>query len=88
MMLVEHMRIKPPGELDPPYAAINAWLGDDWHIDLSDTDQRVVGKHEGWFHPDWVLDDPELRAELEAKGVLQDVLDELREIEEWKATRK
>jgi len=53
-LLVDHMRVMPPGQLEPTYEAIREWLGpDDWHIDLSEDDQKIVGTNEGWYLPEW-----------------------------------
>jgi hypothetical protein len=52
-LLVDHMRTMPPGELDPTFAAIDKWLGDDWHTDLSGDDEKIVATHQGWYLPEW-----------------------------------
>jgi hypothetical protein len=53
-LLVDHMRVMQPGKLNPTYELIREWLGpDDWHINLSEDDRKIVGTHEGWFMPEW-----------------------------------
>ena len=57
-LVVEHMRRTPPGTpLDPTILEIKEGLGDDWYVDLSEDEQKVVGAHEGWRDPGWE-DDP------------------------------
>ena len=53
-LLVEHMRSKGTDPIDPTYDLIREWLGaDDWHVNLSEDDQKIVGTNEGLYQPEW-----------------------------------